>query len=165
MDVFELTKEKAAVIFDLTAIPRDRDAAMCFFRYGLGLNHFIRNSNTILSIMKMIKETFLEGEKMEIAKKIKDITIEEVEKEMNKLISIGKNANTISERSKIGNNVVDYFTFLQRLETKGKYDVNYFEFLANIDKFREKKFICIYRLSRLLTTPVECRLSGFFGLE
>lgn len=89
----------------------------------------------------MIKETFLEGEKMDIAKKIKDITIEDVEKEMNKLISIGKNANTISERSKIGNNVVDYFTFLQRLETKGKYDVNYFEFLANIDKFREKKFI------------------------
>jgi hypothetical protein len=47
----------------------------------------------------------------------------------------------ISERSKIGNNVVDYFTFLQRLETKGKYDVNYFEFLVNLETFREKKFI------------------------
>jgi 16S rRNA G966 N2-methylase RsmD len=47
----------------------------------------------------------------------------------------------ISERSKIGNDVVDYFTFVQRLETKGKYNVNYFEFLVNLEIFREKKFI------------------------
>jgi 16S rRNA G966 N2-methylase RsmD len=60
---------------------------------------------------------------------------------MNKLIKIGEKAETISERSKIGNDIVDYFTFLQRLETKGKYDINYFEFLVNLDTFREKKFI------------------------
>ena len=89
----------------------------------------------------MIQETFTKDEKREISKKIKDIRIEDVEKEMNQLITIGKTANTISERSKIGNNIVDYFTFLQRLETKGKYDVNYFEFLAKLDSFREKKFI------------------------
>ena len=29
----------------------------------------------------------------------------------------------ISERSKVGNNIVDYFTFRYRLETKGKYDL------------------------------------------
>lgn len=89
----------------------------------------------------MIQETFTKEEKREISKKIKDITMEDVEKEMDQLITIGKTANTISERSKIGNNVVDYFTFLQRLETKGKYDVNYFGFLANLNTFREKKFI------------------------
>jgi 16S rRNA G966 N2-methylase RsmD len=32
-------------------------------------------------------------------------------------------------------------TFLQRLETKGKYDVNFFEFLNNIEEFKKKKFI------------------------
>jgi hypothetical protein len=89
----------------------------------------------------MNKETFTKEEKREIAKKIKDIDLEKVEEEMDKLIKIGKNADIISERSKIGNDVVDYFTFMQRLETKGKYDVNYFEFLANLDTFREKKFI------------------------
>ena len=89
----------------------------------------------------MIAETFTKNEKTEIAKKIKDITIDIVEEDMNILIKIGSNAHMISERSKIGNDVVDYFTFLQRLETKGKYDVNYFEFLANLDTFREKKFI------------------------
>ncbi len=89
----------------------------------------------------MNAETFTKEEKREIAKKIKDIRMEVVEEDMNKLIKIGKGAHMISERSKIGNDVVDYFTFLPRLETKGKYDVNYFEFLANLDTFREKKFI------------------------
>lgn len=89
----------------------------------------------------MNAETFTKEEKREIARKIKDIRMEIVEEDMNKLIKIGKGAHMISERSKIGNDVVDYFTFLARLETRGKYDVNYFEFLANLDIFREKKFI------------------------
>jgi len=89
----------------------------------------------------MNKETFTKEQKREISKKIKDIKIQDVEEEMNKLIKIGKEAHMISGRSKIGNNVVDYFTFLQRLETKGKYDGNYFEFLENLEIFREKKFI------------------------
>jgi hypothetical protein len=89
----------------------------------------------------MIKETFTKEQKREIAEKIKNIKFDVVEGEMNKLIKIGKDANMISERSKIGNNVVDYFTFIQRLETKGKYDINFFEFLKNLDTFREKKFI------------------------
>lgn len=80
-------------------------------------------------------------EKSIIAKKIKNITMEDVEKEMNELIKIGKNAHTIGPRSRIGNNIVDYFTFLQRLETKGKYNVSFFEFLFNIDEFKKKKFI------------------------
>jgi hypothetical protein len=89
----------------------------------------------------MIQDNLTKEEKREIAKKIKNIGIKEVEDEMDKLIKIGKDAHMISARSKIGNNVVDYFTFLERLETKGKYDVNFFEFLANMDTFREKKFI------------------------
>jgi hypothetical protein len=89
----------------------------------------------------MNNESFTKDEKREIGKKIKDIKMSDVEEEMNKLIKIGKGSHMISERSKIGNNIVDYFTFIQRLETKGKYNVNYFEFLANLDTFREKKFI------------------------
>ena len=80
-------------------------------------------------------------EKKNIADKIKNINISELENEMNELIKIGKNANTIGPRSRIGNNVVDFFTFVQRLETKGKYDTNFFEFLENIEEFKKKKFI------------------------
>lgn len=89
----------------------------------------------------MLKENYTKEDKINISKCIKSIEFKDLEKDMNKLIEIGFKANMISERSKIGNNVVDYFTFLQRLETKGKYDVNYFEFLVNLDTFREKKFI------------------------
>lgn len=89
----------------------------------------------------MFTENFSKEQKISIAKNIKDISIEDVEDDMTKLIKIGSSANTISERSRIGNDVVDYFTFVQRLETKGKYDVNYYEFISNIETFREKKFI------------------------
>jgi 16S rRNA G966 N2-methylase RsmD len=84
---------------------------------------------------------FTESEKESITKYIKNISFEDVEREMKTLIKIGKTAHGMSARSRIGNNVVDYFTFKQRLETKGKYDTNYFEFLKNIDTFKEKKFI------------------------
>ena len=80
-------------------------------------------------------------DKVYIAKQIKNITLQDLEKEMNQLIDIGKNANTIGPRSRIGNNVVDYFTFVQRLETKGKYGTSFYEFLQNIDEFKKKKFI------------------------
>ena len=79
--------------------------------------------------------------KTEIANKIKDITVDDLEEDMEKLIQIGKDAYTMSSRSRIGNNVVDYFTFRQRLETKGKYDISFFGFIQNIEEFKQKKFI------------------------
>ncbi len=89
----------------------------------------------------MITENYTNLEKESIAKSIKNIDLETIDKEMDKLIEIGKNAHTIGSRSRIGNNIVDYFTFLQRLETRGKYNANFFEFVANIETFKGKKFI------------------------
>ena len=79
--------------------------------------------------------------KIFISKQIKNITLDMVNKEFNQLIDIGIHAHEIGSRSRIGNNIVDYFTFTQRLETKGKYDTNFFEFLENIEEFKKKKFI------------------------
>lgn len=89
----------------------------------------------------MLEEKYSKEEKIEIAKQIKNITIVDVNKEMNKLLEIGENAHNVSSRSRIGNNVVDYFTFSQRLGTKGKYNINFYEFIVNIDEFKKKKFI------------------------
>ena len=47
----------------------------------------------------------------------------------------------ISYGTRVGNNFVDYFTFCERLETKGKYNANYFDFIENIEWFKTKKFI------------------------
>jgi len=86
-------------------------------------------------------ENYSENEKEIISKNIKNISFENVNEEMEKLIKIGKNANTMSSRCRIGNNIVDYFTFTERLKTRGKYNVNFYEFLANIEYFKNKKFI------------------------
>jgi 16S rRNA G966 N2-methylase RsmD len=89
----------------------------------------------------MYKETFSQNEKIEIAKMIKNITLDEIKSDFTNLKDIGKNAKNISERCRTGNNVVDYFTFVERLETKGKYNANFFEFISNIEEFKKKKFI------------------------
>jgi len=82
-----------------------------------------------------------DNKKAEISKKIKNITLDMVNDEMHKLITIGNSANNLSSRSRIGNNIVDFFTFSQRLETKGKYNISFFEFVERIDEFKQKKFI------------------------
>lgn len=87
------------------------------------------------------EETYTKIEKKEIADKIQHITMDEVNEEMDRLIEIGQNSDKLPPRAIIGNSVVDYFTFIQRLETKGKYNINYFEFLANLSTFKKKKFI------------------------
>ena len=76
-----------------------------------------------------------------ISKRIKDISLDTVDKEMSQLIKIGNDAHNMSSRSRIGNNIVDYFTFCERLETKGKYNVSFFEFIEQIEEFKQKKFI------------------------
>lgn len=80
-------------------------------------------------------------DKLFISNQIKPITKEQVDAEFAQLTHIGCNAYAQSPRSKIGNNVVDYFTFTERLETRGKYGISFYEFLQQIDRFREKKFI------------------------
>ena len=89
----------------------------------------------------MKRENYTDSEKESISKQIKNISFECIEKEMTHLIQIGTNAYTTSERCRIGNNIVDYFTFTQRLHTKGKYNVNFFEFVYQLDEFKQKKFI------------------------
>jgi hypothetical protein len=47
----------------------------------------------------------------------------------------------IEFKERVGNNVVDFFTFQERLETRGKYDVTFYDFVKNIEEFKKKKFI------------------------
>ena len=85
--------------------------------------------------------TITELDKSIISNKIKNITNDMVDKEMHELIQIGEKANQMSSRCRIGNNIVDFYTFTQRLETKGKYNLSFFEFIERIEEFKQKKFI------------------------
>ena len=79
--------------------------------------------------------------KLEVSKKIKNITESLAIQDFTDLQQIGENAKTMSPRCRIGNDIVDYFTFCQRLESKGKYNASFFDFLENIEEFKKKKFI------------------------
>jgi hypothetical protein len=93
----------------------------------------------------MSNKSLTDIEKISISKSIKMITLNDAIADFNKLKLLSdnfvKDPFNISPRCRIGNNVVDYFTFIERLNTKGKYDVNFFEFLVNIEEFKKKKFI------------------------
>lgn len=89
----------------------------------------------------LVNDNFTEEERNQIAIQIKPKNQNLIEKEFESLRSIGQEAYKMSERCRIGNAIVDYFTFPQRLCTKGKYNVNFFEFIINIEYFKQKKFI------------------------
>jgi len=93
--------------------------------------------------LQLNPDTLTPSEKKLIAFQIKPILLTELDKEI-KLLQDWLNdpeKYPIKEQSCIGNKIVDYFTFVQRLETKGKYNVNYFDFIQNKEYFSQKKFI------------------------
>jgi tRNA1(Val) A37 N6-methylase TrmN6 len=81
------------------------------------------------------------SEKIEISRKIKNITQSSAIQDFIDLQQIGQNAAIMSPRCRKGNDIVDYFTFCQRLETKGKYNATFFDFLENVEEYKKKKFI------------------------
>ena len=78
------------------------------------------------------------AEKKAISEKIKNITEEEAIKDYEhlKIMDLTK----ISNETRIGNKFVDYYTFLQRLETIGIKGFNYFDFLQDTE-YHKKKYI------------------------
>ena len=82
-------------------------------------------------------------EKQIIANKIKCISETDMKNDYEKLKKMVTEANAIefNERCRVGNNVVDFFTFRERLETRGKYNINFYDFFTNIEEFKKKKFI------------------------
>jgi hypothetical protein len=88
-----------------------------------------------------------DNEKQIIANKIKCISEEDVKNDYEMLKNMMVVATTTStsvefnERCRVGNNIVDFFTFRERLETRGKYNINFYDFITNIEEFKKKKFI------------------------
>ena len=95
----------------------------------------------------MLQEKYTESEKANIGEKIKPISLEDAKQEYQLLKNIGENAQNESPRCRIGNDVVDFFTFQERLNTQGKYGLSYYDFLANMkcqdpaNPLKQKKFI------------------------
>ena len=86
-------------------------------------------------------------EKQHVANKIKCISETDIKNDYEKLKTMTKSTTInakeakFNERCRVGNNVVDFFTFRERLETRGKYNINFYDFVTNIEEFKKKKFI------------------------
>lgn len=82
----------------------------------------------------------------EIAFKIKPITEEKAQQDFIEFCKKAKDLrdkkeNVITDRCRIGNDVVDFFTFEERLRTRSKYNIHFYDFVKRIDEFKEKRFI------------------------
>jgi hypothetical protein len=88
-----------------------------------------------------------DNEKQIIANKIKCISEAdmkndyEILKNMMVVATMTSTSVEFNERCRVGNNVVDFFTFRERLETRGKYNINFYDFFTNVEEFKKKKFI------------------------
>lgn len=82
--------------------------------------------------------------KRDIAIEIKNIGIETVFTEWCELKKLSVNPQDVeclNGRSKIGCDLIDYYFFLNRIETIGNKGINFFEFVKNIDYYKTKKYI------------------------
>jgi hypothetical protein len=93
----------------------------------------------------LIDSGYSKTKKREIAYAIKPITHSQMSEDFRKLQKLfaqeDSAVDNISYGIRSGNNAVDYYTFAERLETRGKYNANYYDFLSNIDEFKKKHFI------------------------
>ena len=85
----------------------------------------------------------MEAQKLDIARQIKNITHDTEFKEFLALRDIGTKACDKGTDCRTGNNIVDYFTFHERLNTKSgeKYNLSFYEFVERIEEFKEKIFV------------------------
>lgn len=76
-----------------------------------------------------------------IVSQLKPLSLKDIKDEMNKLMLIGANMKEVKPLSRVANDVVDYFTLRQRLETKGKMNISFYEFVEQFEYYKEKKYI------------------------
>jgi hypothetical protein len=73
----------------------------------------------------------------EISKQIKSISEIDINKEFERL----KSNTNLKPNTNVGNKIVDYFTFEERLNTIGKEKINFYTFFKDISKYLEKTYI------------------------
>jgi hypothetical protein len=82
--------------------------------------------------------------KKNISTEIKNINIKKIFSEWDQLKKISETPQELeclNGRSKLGCDLIDYYFFLNRLETIGNKGINFFEFIENIDYYKTKTYI------------------------
>lgn len=79
--------------------------------------------------------------KENISGKIRKYSREQITQDFYKLVEIGGNAKDKSQWVIVGNRIVDYFTFTERLNTVGRKGINFYELWENRESYMEKTHI------------------------
>jgi hypothetical protein len=91
---------------------------------------------------KKIKSKRKTSKYQKIADQLQSISRSSIEKEYTKLRAFSCNkALKASGRARLGNKIVDAFTFVERLHTKGHQNVSFYEFWENREKYKKKPYI------------------------
>ena len=80
---------------------------------------------------------------IEIARQVRPITLDQAMANADKLRSIytSGGGTAMPSRCFAGLKFIDFFTFKQRLSVRGKMNMNFFDFFAQWDRFKEKKYV------------------------
>ena len=79
---------------------------------------------------------------LQISKEIKEITLDQVVKEWYEIkLKTPEEISKLNGRSRLGCNFIDYYFFMQRLETIGNKGINFYDFIENIEFYKSKKYI------------------------
>jgi DNA modification methylase len=101
-----------------------------------------------------------------ISTKIKNIDIKKVFSEWDELKKISEKTEELeclNGRSKLGCDLIDYYFFLNRLETVGNKGVNFFEFVENIDYYKTKKYIqTLFTYCTNNNRYVDCEIKKYY---
>ncbi len=93
---------------------------------------------------ELVPHAYTEAERQEIAASIKPITRAQIDEEMTRLMCVSD--KQFAKRCLLGNKIVDYFTYAQRLDTRGKYNASFYDFAYNIEVFKRKH--CVQNMLR-----------------
>lgn len=77
-----------------------------------------------------------------IVQKLNNVTREKMKDELRKLKKLScTNVMKTSSRTRLGNNIVDAFTLIERLHTKGHSNISFYQFWNNRKKYSKKNYV------------------------
>jgi hypothetical protein len=99
-------------------------------------------TNTTRKKHKILPHHYTEKQKQNIVDQITPISLEDAEKSFEKLQKLKcKGAITASSQIRIGNDVVDKFTLIERLSTKGHVGIDFYTFWTNRKYFSQLNYV------------------------
>jgi len=90
------------------------------------------------------RRSMTNASKQTLALQIREYSPEQIDQDFARLRAIGCRAKNQSSRIHVGNRVVDWATFAQRLDTVGSKGIRFYDFWQNRESYRSKSYVRKY---------------------